>query len=147
MEKRCTQCGEMKPVAQFSVSRQGAHGPVYRSNCKVCASTRAKQWFRDNPERTAASKRRWNLWKNYGVTVEEYEALLAAQNGVCAICGNGQQARPTVGAVQRSRLSVDHCHDSDRVRGLLCDTCNRAIGLLGDRVDLLRKAIDYLERE
>lgn len=97
------------------------------------------QWYHDNREQADENRRRWNLQKHYGVTVEEYETRLAAQGGVCAICGNGQG--------RGHRLAVDHCHDSARIRGLLCHSCNRAIGLLGDNVDLLRKAIDYLERK
>ncbi len=104
------------------------------------------QWFTDNRERADESRRKWHFKKLYGITVEEYDALLARQGGVCAICGQGEpNAHGRTG--KQFKLSVDHCHDSGRIRGLLCQKCNRAIGLLGDDVNLLHKAIDYLERE
>ena len=104
------------------------------------------KWFADNPERTTASRRRLNLEKNYGLTVEQYDVMLRAQNGVCAVCNKDE---PSVHGRtgKKFQLSVDHCHATGRVRGLLCQKCNRAIGLMGDNVDLLKRAIDYLERE
>ena len=72
--------------------------------------------------------------RRYNITEEDYDALLSQQGGVCAICG-----RPP-----EKRLSVDHNHVTDAVRGLLCMPCNRAIGLLGDSVEGLTRAIDYL---
>src|SRR4051812_17892870 len=73
----------------------------------------------------------------HGVSDEEYERLLASQNHGCAICGRGPQGR-------KQRLCVDHCHAVGHVRGLLCDACNRGIGLLGDDIDRLNRAIAYL---
>jgi len=145
MEKKCTQCDTVKPLDQFGVSRQGARGPVYRSNCKACASARAMQWFADNPERTMANRRRWNLQKLYGITPEQYEEMLSEQGGLCAVCRQPEPDAHGRTGTQFS-LSVDHCHDTGRVRGLLCQKCNRAIGLLGDNVELLRAAIRYLEK-
>ena len=60
--------------------------------------------------------------------------MLHRQNGVCAVCGVG------------GKLHVDHDHETGLVRGLLCGSCNRALGLLKDNVDSLKMAIDYLER-
>lgn len=145
VNKCCSQCSETKPIEQFSLSRHGATGrPVYRSNCKACASARAMQWFRDHPERNRANKHRWGM-SQYGITPEEYDALLAAQGGVCAICG-GDEAASHGRTGTKFRLCVDHDHESGQVRGLLCQKCNRSIGLMSDNVELLRKAIDYLER-
>lgn len=137
-EKTCTDCGATKSIDQFSLARNGqaSRRPVRKSKCKPCMSERAKQWFRENPERTAATKRRHNLAKNYNMTVEQYDQLFDMQDGKCAVCGSRVFGR----------LPVDHCHRTGRVRGLLCHRCNRALGLIGDSVELLRKAIDYLER-
>ncbi len=74
----------------------------------------------------------------YGITVDDFFELLERQGGVCAVCGGVEKAR--------SRLSVDHCHDTGVVRGLLCTNCNVGIGRLKDDPDLLRKAVAYLER-
>lgn len=144
--KTCTKCGETKPCSGFSKNRDGVRGPILHSQCRACRSALALQWFHDNKERHKDNKHRWTLMKSYGLTPDQYDAMLAEQGGVCAICGHdepGEHGRTGT----KFRLSVDHCHDTGRVRGLLCQKCNRAVGLLGDNVDLLRKAIDYLERE
>lgn len=145
--KQCRKCGVTKPLTEFSLSVQATEtrNAVYRSDCKVCCSERAKQWFAANPERASAARRKSNLAKNYGITLAEYDALLRQQGGVCAICGKDEpNAHGRTG--KQFRLSVDHCHESGRVRGLLCQKCNRAIGLLGDDPVLMRKAISYLLR-
>jgi hypothetical protein len=103
------------------------------------------QWFADNPERTTANKRKFNLAKNYGLSVADYDALLRAQGGVCAVCGRDEpNAHGRTG--KQFALAVDHCHATGKVRGLLCQKCNRAIGLLGDDPVLMRRAISYLLR-
>lgn len=143
--KTCTKCGEEKPRSEFSKSRDGKHGPVLHGSCKRCNSERAMQWFADNPGRTIANKRKFNLAKNYGLTVADYDALLRSQNGVCAICGEDEpNAHGRTG--KQFRLAVDHCHETGKVRGLLCQKCNRAIGLLKDDPATLRRAISYLLR-
>jgi hypothetical protein len=79
----------------------------------------------------------------YGLTVAGYVTMLAAQNGACAIC---HQPEKTTHNGKGIRLSVDHDHETGRVRGLLCAKCNLGIGRLGESVERLRQAVDYLER-
>lgn len=79
--------------------------------------------------------------KRYGLTQESFDQLLAKQGGVCAIC-----ARPDAGSKTASRLYVDHCHNSNRVRGLLCRSCNVMLGCAHDKPELLMKGAAYLER-
>lgn len=78
--------------------------------------------------------------RRYGMTKEQYLALLASQSGGCAICGsaNGSSRNPRV-------LCVDHCHHTGKIRGLLCDGCNKGIGCLKDDAGMVRKALLYLE--
>lgn len=143
--KECSKCGIRKPIAEYSISRQGVSGPVYRSNCKACASSQAKKWAKDNAKHHAKTKHAWTLRTTYGITTEQYQEMLEKQGGKCAICKREQSARHgTNGTI--FRLSVDHCHSTGKVRGLLCNDCNRAIGLLRDEVGLLQNAIDYLMR-
>jgi hypothetical protein len=87
----------------------------------------------------AVQLRNNRLALRYKLTSTDYDALLALQDGRCAICG----ARPT--ETKRGGLEVDHCHATGVVRGLLCGPCNRGIGNLGDSLDLLRKAVAYME--
>jgi len=79
--------------------------------------------------------RKNNYAKNYKLTIEEYDVLFEAQDGHCAICGNGGDRW----------LDVDHDHETGRLRGLLCRRCNMGLGALGDSVESLQRAIDYLK--
>lgn len=85
------------------------------------------------------------LKRNYGLTLEKYEALLADQGGVCAVCRKPEwNVHPPSGRV--ISLAVDHDHTTGAVRGLLCRACNVALGQVGDDLHVLRRMIDYLER-
>lgn len=79
------------------------------------------------------------LIRNYGITSSEYDEMLEAQNGVCAICGQDEQ-------VKTRGLSVDHCHTTGKVRGLLCSYCNMGLGLFKDDTEVLINAVKYLAR-
>jgi hypothetical protein len=94
-------------------------------------------------EKATASR---TLKHHYGITLVEYENLLAAQKGVCAIC---QQAETSTDRkVNRiRRLAVDHCHKTDKIRGLLCLACNTAIGKLRDDPQLIERAAAYVRNE
>jgi hypothetical protein len=70
-----------------------------------------------------------HLQRYYGITLNQFEELLEKQDNCCAICGVNEDSAP------RKRLSVDHCHDTGKIRGLLCDRCNLALGMLGDGVN------------
>ena len=107
----------------------------------------AREWYRqkraEDPEGWAEHQRRVRLKCRYGITPEEYEEMHERQRGVCAICGRAEKRRLN-GRV--TRLSVDHDHETGRVRGLLCWACNRAIGLLQEDRRVLEHAISYLSR-
>ena len=90
-----------------------------------------------NPDRAKNA----DLVKKYGITLEQYREMKAAQGGRCAIC-----ERVPVGEGKRGTLAVDHCHATGCVRGLLCESCNRGIGLMGESVAALTKAALYLQR-
>lgn len=79
----------------------------------------------------------------YGITVEQYEEMLHKQDHKCAICG-GEGFLMNKDRHQM-KLVVDHCHETGRVRGLLCHNCNRALGLFKDSVENLSSAINYLK--
>lgn len=84
------------------------------------------------------------LKKRFGISRKDYESMLGAQDGVCAICGN-----PEVVKIRGELLglAVDHCHATGKIRGLLCSSCNTAIGLMKDDVNLLNSAIKYLSAQ
>jgi hypothetical protein len=100
---------------------------------------RAKKYTDANPE---TWKRRY-LMRVYNITLEEYNAVLVEQGGVCAICGKSEEIK-NPSARDRSSLAVDHCHETGKIRGLLCFKCNTGIGALGDSIQGLERALAYL---
>lgn len=101
--------------------------------------TKEKEWFNNNKEYL-----KWKaIEKNYGITKEQYIELFNKQNGVCAICEKVETVIHNNGNVRS--LSIDHCHTTGKVRGLLCHTCNVAIGSFYHNPELIRKAALYCE--
>jgi len=192
--KRCSMCGEYKPITEFHRQTRG-DGLAYR--CKPCGRIHLRQrrekdpetfreygrrWHEANPGKKAAFDRRYyerngdkirakvleryyenheqnleaarrkrdadrprlrayefqrSLRRHYGITEQDYADLLAAQEGVCAICGKE--------CATGKRLAVDHNHATGNVRGLLCQACNLALGQFRESRELLAAAIAYLE--
>ena len=97
-----------------------------------------------SPEQQAAYGREWTLRRKFGITGEDFAAMLAAQGGVCAVCKKAETHRLANGKLKE--LAVDHCHETNVVRGLLCFNCNQGIGRFQDDPALLRTAADYLDR-
>jgi hypothetical protein len=161
--KPCNNCGILKPLSDFYANPKGRGG--LRPECKECTKKRRRDWYLRNREREIERVRQWSLahpeWvasriaavtgsdkkkladrksylkRTYGISLEQYDAMLAAQNGVCAIC---DEARP-----DERTLHVDHDHETGEIRGLLCFRCNQAIGSL--REIHFQKAADYLDRD
>ncbi len=159
--KRCKKCGAMKPLEEFYRSRGMRDG--YRNDCKFCnlaekrhryiadpaaAKARVKRWQQENPERVNAYRRArrlepevkrreraGHLMRKFGITIEQYEAMLDAQGGACAICGHPPA---------NISLHVDHDHSTGQIRALLCFPCNNALADLQEDPDVVRKALGYL---
>lgn len=85
--------------------------------------------------------REYKLRSQYGITEKDYQALLARQGGVCALCGEENQQPKNK---PWRRLAVDHCHKTGCVRGLLCTKCNTSLGNLGDTIEGLERALAYV---
>jgi hypothetical protein len=112
------------------------------------------EWRKNNPERYRKAVANWRLRNpeyessfklkfRYGITPEQYAEMLMTQNNRCAICGNKESAI-NINTNKIQKLAVDHCHTTGKVRGLLCQDCNRGIGKFHDDVSRLKKAIEYL---
>lgn len=127
--KTCLDCGEHKPWTGYYKNARSADG--YQFYCKSCMLTRARG-VKHPPERVRAR----NLLR-YGLTPSQYDQILSAQNGCCAIC----LSPPLEGA----HLHVDHDHGNSLVRGLLCNNCNLGLGKFRDDHRRLEKAIAYLQ--
>lgn len=102
---------------------------------------RSRENYQENKERYAERGRRTRL-RMYGLTEADYSQMLEAQGGRCAICGTTQGRRKS----GDHPLYVDHDHSTGAVRGLLCQPCNSALGMLEDDPERLRRAISYLTR-
>jgi hypothetical protein len=152
--KKCSRCDTEKPTSEYHKDRGNKDG-LY-SYCKPCARAKTAAWKAADPERSRESQRRsrrkrphvyWekNLRMAFGINIEQYQKMFDEQNGCCAVCGETEtEIHPRSGRLRR--LAVDHCHKTGKVRGLLCNNCNRAIGLLKDDPTVLRSAINYLEK-
>ena len=136
-QKRCPRCREVKEVSGFH--RDSATKSGYKSACKKCCN--AKDRGRKRVRGTASRRR--TLLNRYGLTLAEYDTLLAKQGGVCGVCGQPESDVDRRSGLTRS-LAVDHCHESGKVRGLLCRKCNHGLGLLGDQADDVRRLLAYL---
>lgn len=140
--KTCRECRTSKPFAEFPLQPGGRDGrhPL----CKPCRATQERRRYERQRDAILERRRKGDAWRHrarwralerkYGLTRHDYETLWVAQRGCCAICGR----RPP-------RLVVDHCHTTERVRGLLCSNCNLALGDLDDDPDRCVSAARYLE--
>ena len=99
---------------------------------------------KQTPQEKALYNRDFQLRTRFGMTANQYDELLSKQGGRCAICNETETVTRRDRPIQR--LCVDHCHTSEKVRGLLCQRCNRAIGLCKDNPHLLKSMAMYLER-
>lgn len=99
-----------------------------------------------NPRKPIVNRRKamnTHLKRKFGITIDDYERMHDEQGGVCAICGEYESVKQNGHA---NSLSVDHCHDTGKVRGLLCNKCNVALGSFKDSIEMLINAVNYLDK-
>ncbi len=121
----------MKTAPESKEAKAAWQRAYYARNAER-AKKRSREWYRDNKRRALDAR----LLAAYGLPVGQYGAMLKAQGGGCAVCRTKQSSGRS--------LAVDHCHDTGRVRGLLCDACNIGIGMLQDSPALMTAAGQYL---
>lgn len=147
--KLCRGCQTKKHISEFSTGTRSKDGLRY--TCKECDNAKARERYKGKAgdvirtrnaryqyKKGTQEGNRERLLAKYGLTFESYEALLEEQGRRCKICGalEGERGRPM--------LAVDHDHETGLVRGLLCDPCNRALGMFKDDPEILASAIQYL---
>jgi hypothetical protein len=148
--KTCSVCSEIKDASNFQLkgkqckSCRAAYRKTHELKYSELTEEQKKKrraatesWRLRNPEIAFERARNKEYRKKYGITLEDYNTMLAKQNNVCAIC---QQSCAT-----GMNLAVDHDHTTGKVRALLCKNCNTAIGLLGEDTDRMAKAIEYIQ--
>lgn len=157
--KHCSKCGYSKPITDFHKNKSSNDG--YRNVCKECLKIyfvdyykknkeKIRRYQKDNPDihnkanekynrkPTSKKKRRGiSYMYKYGITEKDFNDMFLKQKGRCAICGVSQLDI-------EYRINIDHCHETGIVRGLLCRRCNTALGHFKDDVDIMQRAIDYL---
>lgn len=150
--KRCIRCNLVKSTAEFSLDRGRADGRG--SKCHVCNRADAADDRRRRPEAYKISRapgygnnravaRKVKLKYHFGMTPEQYDAMWAAQDGKCAICRH-PETQVRRGLLRQ--LAVDHDHETNAVRQLLCARCNTGIGWFRENPEHMRIAAEYVER-
>lgn len=116
--KKCYNCKKEKNLCEFNKSKKESGG--YSFQCKIC-------------------KKEETLKRRYGITIADYNRMFEEQEGKCLICTKHQSELTKA-------LNIDHCHTTGKVRGLLCNTCNRSLGAFYDNIEILENAIKYLKK-
>ena len=164
IERVCLDCHVVKPVSEFHGKGKTAKGiKKYQSYCRPCANKRRRVREKNDPlfndkrkkymkkandKRTPEQRKKEpsyssyfkDIKKIYGLTKEEYQALLTLQNNSCAICQVNFTKRGT-----KRKPHIDHDHVTGRIRGVLCGPCNMGIGQLKDSIDIIESALKYLK--
>lgn len=167
--KICRICSKIKSLNDFYKNHKSKDG--LRSECKECRIKNAQIWYRANSEKAQDNSAAWResnservrrmtkayrdanpdmirgqhlkqYWPNLSAqeAFNKFNELKIQQNHCCAICGTNKPNGRT------NEFVVDHCHNTGKVRGLLCHPCNSGIGMFKDEVDILNKAILYLTK-
>jgi len=142
--KTCIKCNQIKELSTFGRNKANKDG--LRGECKACSNCWHRERRKENSEsikaydamrrqRDALKIKDQRLQRKYGITLDQYNDMIKQQNGVCAICN------------KPGKLVVDHNHGTGRVRGLLHTSCNRAIGYLQDKHEIILSAASYVEKD
>ena len=141
MVLRVCKCGtkayDEEDLELFVLNKQCKYGR--RNKCKVCASkeSRASQGYlspkKSAPKGTYTSVRGQTIFRRYGLSEKAHAELLDSRGNCCELCGSTK------------RLVIDHCHDTERIRGVLCNICNSRLGYFGDNIEGAEKVLTYLK--
>lgn len=136
--KVCTKCNTDKLIEDYPWIN---YKKIYKqSYCKVCQNRMKQIKRRDG---SIEDKKHRQLRAKYKISLSDYNIELEKQGGVCLICKEPESRLNSKGNI--SMLAVDHCHETHKIRGLLCGNCNIGLGSFKDRSDFLLSAIEYLK--
>lgn len=139
--KKCTKCERELPLQRFGskswTNQDGSKTFTKKSHCRDCINQSNLERYHNNPQtkkahRSASYRHRI---KCYGITEDDYDRMLKEQGDKCKSCKEASERT----------LNIDHCHKTGKVRGLLCNNCNTALGHAKDDVERLKLLIRYLE--
>lgn len=140
MELKCSKCDQLKDCSKFSKKSKSSRG--YSYVCKSCHNEYSRtKWYPENSDKQKDSSLEWkrrNTLKvkatRYKVDLKQSKILFEEADGKCQICGT------------ETNLCLDHCHNTNEVRGFLCAHCNTGLGMFRDNISFLENAIKYLEK-
>lgn len=145
--KCCLVCGKEKYFKEYPryKNKKGIHKLL--NVCKSCRAIQKKEYNNKNIDKIRNYHKKFalqnkdivknrELKNKYKITLEQYNNMLIKQKGVCAICKTN---------LNKKALSVDHCHSTGKVRGLLCHNCNMGLGTFKDNMFILQEALNYLQ--
>lgn len=155
-KKYCSGCDKDLDFSKFGKDKYRHDGRT--SKCKKCRNTYNRRYCKDNPDmkkkhndlrkewrkeyyakpKNKMKLRNSHLMSQFNLTHDDYEQMLKSQEGVCAICKRHRVA------TNKEYMAIDHCHDTGDIRGILCNWCNRGLGVFEDNVEFLENAIKYL---
>ena len=134
-KKTCKRCNKDEPLSEFN--KAGGSSKGRRPYCKICDTGKSRIWRLSHRTESQLYHRNRGLIRTFGITLDEYNEVFLNQGKVCAGCrGTNKNLK---------NLAVDHDHSTGKIRGLLCDTCNRAVGCVKDDPSTFRRLADYLE--
>ncbi|RWO22804.1 endonuclease VII domain-containing protein [Mesorhizobium sp.] len=145
--KICSSCNSEKPLSLFG--RQSGYRDGHRNQCNACRSRKQAAYTKTDAGKASQKrfvssaerreKRKWRVrHKKYGMSRDSFSEMLLAQNGRCALCSTDKPG-------SRYGFCIDHCHETGRVRGILCHNCNSALGKLGDTPTSISRALAYVQ--
>lgn len=136
--KKCSECKKFKPYIEFNKLSNTWNGLQRR--CKDCSSLVINDHNSKNKNKRKEVLLKSRLKRKYKTTIDEFKKMYYTQNNTCSIC------KLVFDDIYDSRVCVDHDHRTGKIRGLLCNKCNSAIGFLNEDVETLNRAIEYLKR-
>lgn len=142
VQKVCYKCKLEKEISSFrhrKYKRKFGLKINVLNICKKCEQVDNLIWVRNNKDRRKELTFQKDLKKNFNITPEIYREMLKSQDNRCATC-------PAITSISGRRLAVDHCHTTKKIRGLLCNECNTALGLLKEDENIIDNLKSYLLR-
>lgn len=150
MRKVCSKCKVSKELKDFYFIKKKNS---YRSRCRICTNKDHNDYMKTENGKKSRSKHNekkmwksesqmlykshWSRKKKYGISEEQFRQMLEQQNNKCEICG-------ILDVDTGKSLCIDHCHSTNQIRGLLCNKCNSAVGMVKESIDIVNNLKEYL---
>jgi hypothetical protein len=156
INRRCAKCQITQELTNFYKNKGEPLG--YSYTCMSCALQYNRDWRKNNKKRAREITQNWKnrnpekvynskIKREYNITIQEFDTLLQKQNNECAICYTKIEKPYIAKDLNIESAYIDHCHKTDKNRGLLCQHCNTGLGFFKDNIDNLIKAIVYLNNQ